>query len=187
MRWAYALLPCPVVAAVAIACSDAPQGISGGASNFNVQFDLPNIPAPPPPADAGEGGCMPTDAGNATWTSLYADLFGPASIGQCGDSSRGDSTGSTSCHHDSSGNGAMSSGFICGDTQDTCYAGITSPSAAFLGARVVIACDPGNSFLTKVLRHTGGGIMPFYPNNVFFSDADMARVGAWIAAGAPNN
>jgi hypothetical protein len=182
------LLPWPVVAAVAIACSDAPQGIQGGTPQFNVQFDLPNIPFPPPDGgDAEAGGCMPTNAANATWTSLYADLFGPTSLGQCGDSSRGDSNGSSSCHHDSGGNGALSSGFVCGDTQDSCYQGITSPMAQFLGARVVIACDPDNSFLPKVLRHTGGGIMPFYPNSVTFSDADLARVKAWIAAGAPNN
>jgi hypothetical protein len=43
-----------------------------------------------------------------------------------------------------------------------------------------------------VLRHGDGdggviGIMPYFPENVVFSDDDMARVSAWIAAGAQND
>jgi hypothetical protein len=168
------LMPCPVVAAIIIACDE-----------FDAHYNAP----PPPMSDAsdGEGGCVTPDAGNATWTALYADFFGPTGTAQCGASSRGDSNGSTSCHHDSGGNGAMASGFICGDTQQSCYAGITSSMASFGGAQVVIPGDPCNSFLPKILRRNGGGIMPFYPMSVFFSDNDMARVREWIAAGAQNN
>ncbi len=86
----------------------------------------------------------------------------------------------------------MASGFVCGDTQQSCYDGITSPQANFIGHQVVVACSPCGSYLTQVLRHSDGdgglaGIMPFYPENVVFSDDDMTRVSEWIAAGAPNN
>jgi hypothetical protein len=195
------VMPCPVIAAVAVACFDAPQTVDGGAAQFDAQLDPPSKP---PPSDAGEpgdadasgdaayeAGCTYTDAGIAedasTWTSIYADLFGPASLGQCGASSRGDSNGSTTCHHDGTGAGAQSSGFICGDTQESCYTGITSPSANYAGIQVVVPGDPCDSYLSEALRHDGGGSMPYYPEAVVFSDADMARVAAWIGSGAQNN
>ncbi len=149
----------------------------------------PLFDAAPPSASAPDGGdaCVPTDAQDSTWSSLYADFFGPTGTAQCGDTTRSDGTSTSSCHHDATGNGALASGFICGDTSDSCYQGITSPSAQFAGERVVAACQPSQSFLLTILRHDGGGIMPLYPASVAFSDADMARVRAWIAAGAPQN
>ncbi len=188
MRIVHALVPLPVIAATGIAinataCGDAPQSPSGGDPQFDAHVD-PAITADA--GDAGEGGCITNDASDVTWTALYADLFGPASLGQCGDATR---TGSatTSCHHDGTGNGAISSGFVCGDTQESCYQGITSPNAQFAGEQVVLPCAPGNSFLPDVMRHDGGGLMPFYPETVVFSDSDIARVRAWIAAGALEN
>ena len=180
-----ALLALPVVAANAIAldaCFTGGQNPDGGEPLFDATPD-------PISSDGGDAACIPTDAATATWSTLYADLFGPASLGQCGAASRSnvDGSASTSCHHDSSGVGAISSGFICGDTQETCYQGITSPNASFAGQQVVVPCRPDDSYLLKVLRHDGGGLMPFYPENVVFSDSDMARVRAWIAAGTPDN
>ena len=181
------LLSLPVVAASAVAihatACDAPQTVQGG----TLLFD-----AAPEPAPGCDSGCIPQAPANATWTALYKDLFGPAGIGQCGDATRTGQNGTTSCHHDASGNGAQASGFICGDTQQSCYDGITSPQANFIGTQVVVACSPCGSYLTQVLRHGDGdggitGIMPFYPENVIFSDDDMNRVTAWIAAGAKND
>jgi hypothetical protein len=180
------LMPCPVIAAVVIACSDASQTVTGG----DPQFDSSPDPAPKPPPDGGDaeaGPCFPLEAGNATWTVLYANVFGPTGVGQCGAASRGDSNGSSSCHHDPGGSGALSSNFICGDTQQSCYTGITDPKANGFGAQVVIPGDPCGSFLTQVLRHDGGGYMPFFPLNAVVSDDDMSRVATWIAQGAPNN
>ena len=179
------LLSLPVIAASAVAIQatacDAPQSVQGG----DTLFDAGTLPqALPPGCDAG---CLAQAPANATWTALYKDLFGPAGIGQCGDTTRTGVNGTTSCHHAAGDNGAVASGFICGDTQQSCYDGITSPQANFIGQQVVVACSPCGSYLTQVLRHDGGGIMPYFPENVVFSDGDMARVSAWIAAGAQNN
>ena len=176
------LLSLPVIAASAVAIQatacDAPQNIQGG----DLLFDA--APEPPPGCDSG---CLSQAPANATWTALYKDLFGPASIGQCGDATRTGQNGTTSCHQKAGDNGAVASGFVCGDTQQSCYDGITSPQANFVGQQVVVACSPCGSYLTQVLRHDGGGIMPFFPENTVFSDDDMARVSAWIAAGAKND
>ena len=182
---AYLFLTGPVIAAVAIACYDSPPSPSGGDPLFDAA--LPN----PISEDAGDASdapaCPDPDAGDATWTALYADFFGPTGIGQCGDMTRADGTEQTSCHHDATGNGAVASGFICGDTQQSCWSGITNPAASFIGQQVVIAGNPCASYLTQVLRHDGGGLMPYYPQSVVFSDQDMARVATWIAQGAQNN
>ncbi len=176
----YVMSPCVLVVMVvmgALAC-DANQNPSGGDPLFDGAFD--------PIAQDGAV-CTASDAGDQTWTSLYQSFFGPNGNGQCGDPTRTGSNGTTSCHQDSSGEGAMASGFICGDTQASCYAGITSPQASFVGQPVVVPCNASASYLTEVLRQADGGIMPFYPETVVFSDADMARIRGWISAGAPNN
>lgn len=190
MRLVDVLLPVPVIAAPvitatavainAIACGDAPQTFEGGVPLFDAKQGTPE-------SDAGDSSCIATDAAGATWAALYADMFGPASIGQCGDATRTGTNGTISCHHDPTGSGAQASGFVCGDTQQSCFDGITSPNANFLGNQVVVPCSPETSYLMQVLRHDGGGIMPFYPETAVFSDADMARIRAWIAAGAQNN
>lgn len=185
-RLGLALLPCPVIAAVLIACFDAPQSVTGGDAQFDAYYDTPQVDS----GEAGEAatGCdFTTDAGDSTWTSLYANLFGPSGIGQCGDATRSDGTMITSCHQDASGNGAMASGFICGMTQESCYEGITSPNANYEGLQVVIAGNPTGSFLTKIMRSCSGGIMPFLPQSVVFSDDQMSSVSTWIAAGALDN
>jgi hypothetical protein len=182
MRLVHTLLPLPVVAASVIAfhatACDAPQTVQGGDPLFD---------AGPEPLPGCDSGCVASAPANATWTALYKDLFGPAGIGQCGDATRTGQNGTTSCHQDGTGQGALASGFICGTTQQSCYDGITSPSASFIGQQVVLACSPCASYLTQVLRHDGGGIMPFYPETAIFSDDDMSRVSAWIAAGAKND
>jgi hypothetical protein len=189
MRLSLALLPCPVIAAVMIACFSAPQTIVGGDAQFDAYLDTPQDDSGDA-SDASEAGPVcdfTTDAGDATWSSLYANLFGPSGIGQCGDATRSDGTSTTSCHQDGSGNGAISSGFICGLTQESCYQGITSSMANYEGSQVVVAGDPGGSFLVKIMRSCSGGIMPFLPQSVVFSNDQMSSVSTWIAAGALDN
>jgi hypothetical protein len=171
-------LAATLVFATVSAC-DANQSPTGGDALFDGAVD-------PGPQD-GQALCITTDAGDRTWTSLYQDFFGPTGNGQCGAATRTGANGTTSCHHDGTGNGALASGFICGDTQESCYEGITSPQAVFVGQPVVVPCNPSASYLTQVLRHDGAGIMPYYPETVVFSDDDMARVSGWISAGAPND
>jgi hypothetical protein len=187
MRLPHILLPCPVIAATIIACFDAPQNIMGGDAQFDARFDTPLPDSGDANAEAGCGFPTDGDAGNSTWTALYANLFGPTGLGQCGDSSRSDSNGTSSCHHDATGAGAMASGFICGDTQESCYQGVTSSAANFEGLQVVVAGDPCGSFLTQVMRSSAGGIMPFYPQSIVFSDDQMSSVSTWIAGGALDN
>jgi hypothetical protein len=182
MRLHHALLPVPVIAASgvavsAVACGDAPQTVECGAPLFDAVVSV----------NADGGTCVPSSATNATWTSLYADFFGPTGIAQCGDTQRAGNAGTSSCHHDGTGSGAIASGFICGDTQESCWQGITSPNAVFVSTRVVVPCSPGESYVMQVLRQDGGGIMPFYPESVVFSDDDMNRIRTWIAAGAQND
>lgn len=184
------LLSLPVIAASAVAIQatacDAPQNIQGGDPLFDA---TPEPKATPPGCDSG---CVTPAPPNATWPALYNDLFGPASIGQCGDATRTGQNGTSSCHHDPGGAGAIASGFVCGETQQQCFDGITNPAANFLGQPVVVACSPCGSYLTQVLRHSDGeggitGIMPIQPETAIFSADDMARVSAWIAAGANSN
>src|SRR5258706_10074946 len=59
-----------------------------------------------------------------TWSSLYADFFGPKGT------AKASCTYDTQCHGTADESGAKSSKFVCGSTADTCYAGITSPGAA---------------------------------------------------------
>ncbi len=181
MRLAYAFVPVPIAAAagiaVSVACGDAAQTVDGG----DALFDAASPPFPCIPYD----GDIP-DVADASWGALYQDYFGPTGLGQCGDSTRTGVNGTASCHHDPGGSGAQASGFICGDTQQSCYDGITSPKAAFVGERVV-GCGPDDSYVLQVLRQDSGGIMPYYPENVYFSADDMLRIRAWIIAGAPNN
>lgn len=179
---AFILLPAPVICAAAIgesACSDANQIPTGGQPLFDAHVGQVDTD--------GAITCLDAGAPDLTWASLYQDFFGPTGIAQCGDSTRTGVNGTTSCHHDGTGNGALASGFICGDTQESCYEGITAPAANFVGVPVVAPCAPDNSYLTQVLRRDGGGIMPFYPESVVFSDADMARIRGWISNGAPND
>jgi hypothetical protein len=184
------LLSLPVISAGAVAIQatacDAPQNVEGGDPLFDAG------PEPQPTPAGCDSGCLAQAPSNATWTALYKDLFGPAGIGQCGAATRTGQNGTTSCHQSAGDNGAVASGFVCGDTQQSCFDGITSPQANFIGTQVVVACSPCGSYLTQVLRHGDGdggliGIMPYFPESVVFSDDDMARVSSWIAAGAANN
>ncbi len=86
--------------------------------------------------------------------------------------------------------GALGSGgFVCGASQSDCYAGMHITTADLLSASDTTA--PANSGLVMALRKetpAGQNNMPFDPpSTCVFTDDDIARITAWVGAGAPNN
>lgn len=150
------------LAALACACSDAK--VNGGDARFDAA-------APTGPAGPGV-------SGGSTWAELYRDYFGPTGRASC--------AGDGACHGSSDQPGAQASGYVCAGGQDGCYSGITNPKT-----RLVVPGDtttpPEKTGLHIILRKSDGtGIMPKRPEFVF-ADADMRRIDAWIASGAPND
>src|SRR5580700_7404147 len=110
----------PIVAVASLVLS---SGCSGaGASEPSSEGDASHAAPPPAP----EGGAGP-EAGTAavTWTSLYAEYFGPAGVASC--------AGSGTCHGSAEEAGYMASMYLCppGD-KDGCYMGITSSAAGLI-------------------------------------------------------
>ena len=148
------------------ACSSAGGTARGGEDTFDASpAPIPDAGTPPATDDAGSG---------ITWTDLYRDFFGkPAPGPGC--------SGSIGCHGVAgSGGGGV---WVCGDTKDTCWAGLTSTTAALIDTT-----NPDNSTLLSIaLRNRQGGNMPQQPATYVFSDASMKRIRDWMAAGAQNN
>jgi hypothetical protein len=171
-----------LVCAVAAACADANQTITGG----DLRFDAA-VPAAPP-FDGGPPLCFNGDAsaGDSTWPSLYRDYFGGSATCSL----------NSDCHGTTSGSGYKLSHYLCPSNDPAaCYAGITSPEAQFnrFGAPdnlpLVNVGNPEGSGLFKVLRKvngdpTGGANrMPQMPT-CYFSEADMSRILTWMRNGA---
>jgi hypothetical protein len=158
--------------AIVLACTATPTE-EGGTSRFDA--------APETVADDGGSVCTEdTDAGSSdTWTSLYQDYFGPTGKASC--------AGTGVCHGDTSQAGYQGSGYVCPPTAAQCYAGITATAAGLVTPGPPVS-DPTTAGLYGVLRKcAGGGSMPKEPATVFFTAGDMARIGAWIQAGAPDD
>jgi hypothetical protein len=174
-RLAAACAACSLSAAAFAACSDAHGTVSGGEPRFD---------ASPEGAFTDTGvGCTLADAnadvgsGHA-WTDLYRDYFGPTGKASCA----GDGT----CHGDKDQEGAVNSGYVCGHDADTCYTGITSPSAGLVMVGDTTT-DPKSTTLYAILRKKcGGGIMPRKPAYAFDAP-DIQRIVDWLRAGAPKN
>ena len=128
-------------------------------------------------------GCAGPDAStDTTYTALYHDYFGPSGGANC--------SGTVgACHGEASGAGALGSGgFVCGAGQSDCFSGMSSGTADLLSASAT--AHPENSGLEVALRKasgTGTDNMPLTPVSCVFSDDDIARISAWIQAGAQNN
>jgi hypothetical protein len=155
-----------------VACS-ASSSESGGEELFDAAV-----------ATADDGGvCSETvvDAGSGTgWSDLYRDYFGPTGKASC--------AGTGQCHGSTTQAGTVSSGYVCPDTADGCYAGITAASNIPVLVTVGDTGDPTTSGLYTILRKcAGGGLMPLQPSTLMFTNADMARIDAWLKAGAPND
>lgn len=154
------------LAALTVACSDAPNGVTGGEARFDA--------APPslPPTHCAEGT-------GATWTDLYRDCFGPGRA-NCG--------GTAGCHLSSQDTGTSFSGFLCGSSKDECYAGMVGRDRIVDLSR---GTDPTLTRLYTVLRKAPPLPSPAraMPNDTgfAFTDADLARIRTWIANGAKND
>ena len=158
-----------------VACSSAPLSENGGEALFD---------AAPSDDDASVCSATSEDAGSGTeWSDLYRDYFGPTGKASC--------AGTGQCHGSTSQAGYLSSNYACPDTADACYAGITattvSPQLVTVGDTT---SDPTTSNLYLTLRKCSGSgpnSMPQQPATLMFTTGDMARIAAWIKAGAPND
>jgi hypothetical protein len=140
-------------------------GVDGGSdadAGVTVRVD--------PCADAGDRG------DGAAFADLYRDFFGPTGLANC-------SAGSI-CHVPG-GTGTDTSGYQCGPDANGCWTSMTTSIVPAGGTM-----SPEDTALYKVLRKApptpGTGPMP--RNSAFaFCPPDLARIKAWIAAGAAND
>jgi hypothetical protein len=133
---------------------------------------------------------------DATWTSLYANFFGPTGQASCGPSSQ------SSCHGAASQTGALFSGFVCGSTQDECLQGMTVGAEADAGVPPILPPDGGNPSMSQLWvslhKSTSTGGLENMPcgdptaclaaqASYTFTDSDLACISTWALQGAPNN
>jgi hypothetical protein len=179
-----ALAPIALLAALATGCSEATGSLKGG--------ELLVV-------DPESNAACAADAG-ATWPNLYACYFGPNGQATC--------AGQNACHGSFDDPGG-SLGFVCGDTPDSCYKGFTTypwrQRTNDAGDLVVVTGDAGAVASAKAveLNLRGPGLAGQMPCDLTlaggiptcdtqgraygFSSADIARINAWIDAGAPPN
>jgi hypothetical protein len=121
------------------------------------------------------------DGGESTWTSLYRDYFGLSGVASCA----GAPTAAGGCHASRADTGSLASGFNCGMTQESCYAGITAPQSIVPAGG---SATPETTLLYRSLRSTlppQPGISPQPQSSTFaFSSADLQRIAEWIQRGA---
>jgi hypothetical protein len=161
-----------------------------------------------PFVEAGAGCATKCDT-TPTWTCLYTNCFGPPPAGQASCS-----TGQGVCHNDGTQTGAQVSGFVCGNTQQSCWEGMTAGIGLDAGGifcpivcsgvcpQTGSACptEPKQQTLLQDIHKAQGGSgqlnnMPCQTppscaansGSYTFSADDVARISAWIQAGAPNN
>jgi hypothetical protein len=112
----------------------------------------------------------------STWTELYNDFFGGHGRAAC--------AGNGSCHGSSSQPGAGYSKYVCppdGDAgKDTCYT--TLMASGYVSSLIT----PPSMGVLRTVNCTGCA-MPATPQVYEFSQTDVNRISAWIAAGTPNN
>jgi|HubBroStandDraft_1064217.scaffolds.fasta_scaffold363037_1 hypothetical protein len=175
------------------ACSDATGAIQGG-----QQLALPTISSSGTGStgatsgstgasgSASSGGMTPS----ATWTYLYAEYFGNPNMGGCGSipmicHQLAMDTGVTLAP----ATGVMPSGFVCGNSKASCYAGLMAATP-----KLVSASDAANPTMAKLyLALYQGGSPGMTSNNMpqslsyTFVESDLALISQWIQNGAPNN
>jgi hypothetical protein len=154
------------------------------------------------------------DGGGTTWTSLYADFFGPSGKASC--------SAQTSCHGDPTQSGTQVSGFLCGTTKDSCWHGLTSSlgtDAGGFGLPAILpvsssdagATDPTKTPFYLALHQATSGdnsqcglqganiafdcnmpcgdpVTCHEQNSTYlFTTDDLARIATWIQLGAQDN
>jgi hypothetical protein len=151
--------------------------------------------------------CADADAGD-TWSYLYTCYFGPGGKASC--------TGQGFCHGGPEMTGALTSGYVCGTSRESCWRGMTLgissceagvtasdggadeagvPACMQTMAPIVPsggASDPTTTALWPALRGASGpGLhnMPYSASTggVTFTPQDLDRISAWIRAGAQYN
>jgi hypothetical protein len=157
-----------------IGCGDATNTVQGGDPLFKAGGSavIPEGGSSVTSADCQPGGTH----GGDRWQDLYACFFGPSGGASCG-------LQGASCHGTSTSTGvAASGGFVCGQTQDACWMGMTStivPAGS--------ASAPKSTRLYGALRKPDGtGLMPLNSSFVFQAN-DLSRIASWIQAGAQND
>jgi hypothetical protein len=168
---------------LAVACGSATDQVRGGDPRFDAA--RPEASAPDDAAeaaDAAPAACDPGDAradagAGVTWTDLYRDYFGPGAAASC--------AGNGTCHGDPAHAGARNSAFLCPADIKACYDGLTAPASPLVTpGDPDQERDPTTSGLYLTLRKNClGGAMP-KSSTFTFGAADLARIEAWIAAGA---
>lgn len=112
--------------------------------------------------------CQPGGAnGGNRWQDLYACYFGPTGVVSC--------EGMADCHGAADQTGSKASLFVCNPGADPapCWQSMTS---ALVMTKILL----------PVLCKSGGGLMPKNcPHRL--EPGDLARITAWIQAGALNN
>jgi hypothetical protein len=178
-----------VLLTVLVSCDSATGSVEGGQ-----------------PLEEAGSGCA-ASCTTATWTCLYANCFGPAGQASC-------STAQGVCHNSPSQTGAQISGFVCGETQQSCWEGITKGIAVDAGGFFCpIVCDgtcpqtgsacptePSQQLLVQDIHKAQGGSgqlnnmpcasppnCPANTGSYTFTADDVANISAWIQQGAPNN
>jgi hypothetical protein len=183
---AVALVLAALTVTLASGCSDATGSVQGGQALTTC-------------GASGAGG------GDSTFTSLYGDFFGPCGRASC--------SGQASCHGAASQSGSQISGFVCGTTKDECWQGMTQGIAVAAGGFFCpIVCvgtcpqnptqtcptDPTQQLLwTSIHKAQASGLnhMPCGDPTLCqaakatytFTADDLARIQAWIQAGAQND
>jgi hypothetical protein len=175
-------------------CSDATGSLQGGEAR--------PLPAVVGSSGTGSGGSGASESGSAgsaggtgssgssppaaTWTNMYALYFGNKNTGGCGSLS-------LICHQspgDSGDKVAPVSGFVCGTTAASCYAGMMNATPPLVTA--ADAADPTKAYLLSVLALTGTTAGMFTDNMpqsglYTFGPSDISLITQWIQDGAPNN
>jgi hypothetical protein len=177
MRKARCLAIASVLASSACTGAPARPGLGPPAgdtpSGSADELDAGDAAGPNPCDDAGDRG------DGATFTDLYRDFFGPMGLATCS---------ARSICHVPGGQGAQLSGYECYPDQVGCWTSMTS--AGLTTSIVPDGGTPEDTLLYRILRKApptpGSGPMP--RNSSFaFCPNDLARITAWIDAGAPNN
>jgi hypothetical protein len=173
-----------VAVAAAAACTNATGQVEGG----ELLVADPCGPDAPP-----------------TWTTLYTCYFGPSGTASCGSLA--------ACHQNAAGLGAMTGGFVCGSSKESCFQGMTqgiAPAAGGVFCPIVClgtcpqngeACpsDPTKQLLLGDIHKAGGGgldnmpcggnliVCPSGSATYTFTSDDITRITTWIQQGAQDN
>ncbi len=160
---------------------------SGQTSGGDARLDASTPPAPfIEPPDTGAG---PADSGSGTtFSDIYRDLLGPTGVAAC--------AGNGKCHGGADQPGSQAtnlkgaSGYICAGTKAECRATLLSSGILLSADKLAPEPDFTKSYAYAILRRQVGaevqGSMPKGSAYVF-TKSDLDRIGAWVAAGTPDN